>query len=53
VNVILADADHAPTAIEATTEAVRIYAELANAEPAVFASLRDAAEKTLAQLTAD
>ncbi|MFJ6169206.1 tetratricopeptide repeat protein [Micromonospora orduensis] len=51
MRLMLQDPEQGPIAIEATTEALRIYTDLATTEPEVFASLRDATAKALNQLT--
>ncbi|MEU3456802.1 tetratricopeptide repeat protein [Micromonospora sp. NPDC006766] len=51
MTVLLGAREEAPQAIEATAEAVRLFGELAATEPDVFVPLRDAAAKTLKQLT--
>ncbi|MFF3866976.1 tetratricopeptide repeat protein [Micromonospora sp. NPDC001898] len=50
VTIVLEAWEHAPRAVEAVTEAVRIYTELSATEPDAFVPLRDAAAKTLDQL---
>ncbi|MFF5181442.1 tetratricopeptide repeat protein, partial [Micromonospora sp. NPDC000316] len=53
IALILEDRELALSAIQAVTEAVHIYAELATAEPDPFTPLRDAAAETLDRLSTE
>jgi tetratricopeptide (TPR) repeat protein len=53
IALMLDDREQAPSAIQAAAEAVRIYTELATAEPDAFTPLRDAAAETLSQLSTE